>query len=219
MRKMLPSDALKFANLVRNLAAAISAFAASATVIAMYYQADRLWIAVTSASAAIISVFAGIKQTQFAGIVSKAKEEKAEADLASVRSALEKEAAERARLQAMTAWRRLEGDIRVRLIEALRKHTILEQVIVTTVGTDSEALTLAEDFIFAFREGGLNATGAFTTWQRASGLGIIEHELPGRKELKEALTEAGFFVTDREKNYVNTPSSIEFVVGSKLPPS
>jgi hypothetical protein len=130
-------------------------------------------------------------------------------------------------LKEKLAWRRMTRQQHDDLVAALRANPITIPIYVETVNTDPEAVQYWEDVLQTLKDAGMNVVGQEGGHLRASGIGIVESELPEREILKAAFGTAGVHLRDVIKRFGERPPAplrtplltplLTIVVGSKPP--
>ena len=126
------------------------------------------------------------------------------------------------------AWRRMTRQQHDDLVTALKAKAITVLIYVETVNTDPEAVQYWGEILQTLKDAGLNVVGREGGYLKASGIGVVESELPEREILKVAFETAGVPLRDVIKRFGGPPPGpllppllpplLSIVVGSKPPP-
>jgi len=131
-------------------------------------------------------------------------------------------------LRERLAWRRMTPQQHDDLVTALKAKAITVLIYVETVNTDPEAVQYWGEILQTLKDAGLNVVGREGGYLKASGIGVVESELPEREILKVAFETAGVPLRDVIKRFGGPPPGpllppllpplLSIVVGSKPPP-
>src|SRR5471030_1223347 len=108
-------------------------------------------------------------------------------------------------LKEKLAWRRVTRQQHDDLVAALKAKPITIPIYVETVNTDPEAVQYWGEILQTLKDGGLNVVGQEGGHLRASGIGVVESELPEREILKVAFETAGVPLRDMIKRFGGPP--------------
>lgn len=128
--------------------------------------------------------------------------------------ALEQERVQRLRLEQMIQQRKITETQCSAIVDSLRASKFKENVWVTTVRTDVEAIYYASLLADCLKKTDINVSGPFTTWERAAGVSLLRNSNYDLQPISNALASGGieFRLDDEEKK----GDWIEIVVGSRI---